>query len=291
MVPGLWQTVALPDPDIGTRLQQPLYLLPGPPDHVRSKLRNRDPQLVVDEIEYDYRLFPNLAEIMIETDTFTASSKHVEGVCHEILKRKLKISLSTNARVDCKPELFPLMKKAGFPWLNVGFEFGTDEQLKAVKKGTTIEQSRRFAVAAKKAELKVHGCFMRGAPGETRKSAEQTIEFAKSIPMDTAQFTGITVYPSTEMYEQALREEYLITRDWTEWLNPDKEQITNLIYDNLTTAEINELVDKGLKEFYLRPSQVWRIAQGMRTWGDVKSKFYGFLKFLDYTTQIIAPPR
>jgi len=52
---------------------------------------------------------------------------------------------------------------------------------------------------------------------------------------------------------------------------------------NLTTAEINQLVDKGLKEFYLRPSQIWRIAGGISTWGDVKSKFYGFLKFLDYT--------
>ncbi len=248
------------------------------------KLRTRDPRLVVDEIEYDYKLFPDLAEIMIETDTFTASPKHVQGVCEEILRRNLKISLSTNARVDCKVELFPLMKKAGFRWLNVGFEFGTNEQLKAVKKGTTIEQARRFAIAAKKAGLKVHGCFMIGAPGETRESALKTIAFAKSIPMDTVQFTGITVYPGTEMYEQAKQEGCLITKDWTEWLNPAKEQITNLRYENLTTEEINELVDKGLKEFYLRPSQIWRIAKGIRTWGDVKSKFYGFLKFLDYTT-------
>jgi len=139
-------------------------------------------------------------------------------------------------------------------------------------------------LAAKKAGLKIHGCFMIGAPGETRESALQTIAFAKSIPMDTVQFTGITVYPGTEMYEQARQEGYLITKDWTEWLNPDKEQITNLKYDNLTTEEINELVDKGLKEFYLRPSQIWRIARGISTWGDVKSKFYGFLKFLDYTS-------
>ncbi len=248
------------------------------------KLRNRDPKLVVDEMEYDLRLFPQLAEIMIETDTFTASPKHVQGVCEEILRRDLKVSLSTNARVDCKPELLPLMKRAGFRWLNVGFEFGTNEQLQAVKKGTSVEQSIRFAWAAKKAGLKVHGCFLIGAPGDTRESALKTIALARRIPMDTVQFTGITVYPGTEMYEQARQHGCLITRDWTEWLNPAKEQITNLKYDNLTTAEINELVDKGLKEFYLRPSQIWRIAQGIRTWGDIKAKFYGFLKFLDYTT-------
>jgi len=124
---------------------------------------------------------------------------------------------------------------------------------------------------------------MIGAPGETRESALKTIEFAKSIPMDTVQFTGITVYPGTEMYEQAKKENYLITKDWTEWLSKDKEQITNLKYLNLTTREINELVDKGLKEFFLRPSQILNILRGIRTWGDLKSKFYGFLKFLDYT--------
>jgi hypothetical protein len=46
-----------------------------------KKLRMRDPWLVVDEIEYDLSLFPDLREVMFETDTFTASTEHVSGVC------------------------------------------------------------------------------------------------------------------------------------------------------------------------------------------------------------------
>ncbi|MEE9528662.1 MAG: cobalamin-dependent protein, partial [Dehalococcoidia bacterium] len=61
-----------------------------------KKLRMRDPELVVDEIEYAFSLFPYLREVMFETDTFTASPKHVEGVCEVILKRNLKITWSCN---------------------------------------------------------------------------------------------------------------------------------------------------------------------------------------------------
>ena len=71
------------------------------------------------------KLFPQLNEIMFETDTFAASRKHAQGVCEEIMKRGLKISWSCNARVDIDLTLLPLMKKAGCRMLMVGFEFGT----------------------------------------------------------------------------------------------------------------------------------------------------------------------
>jgi len=113
-----------------------------------KKLRMRDPKLVVDEIEYDFSLFPYLREVMFETDTFTASPKHVEGVCREILKRNLKITWSCNCRTDVDLKLLPLMRQAGCRMLMVGFEFGTQEALDAVKKGTTLEQSERCNLSA-----------------------------------------------------------------------------------------------------------------------------------------------
>ena len=132
-----------------------------------KKLRMRDPELVVDEIEYNFALFPYLREIMFETDTFTASPPHVQGVCEEILSRNLEVTWSCNCRTDVDLNLLPLMKKAGCRMLMVGFEFGTQESLDAVKKGTTLEHSIRLATEAKRLGLTVHGCFMFGAPGET----------------------------------------------------------------------------------------------------------------------------
>ncbi|GAB4257108.1 MAG: hopanoid biosynthesis associated radical SAM protein HpnJ [Deferrisomatales bacterium] len=245
-------------------------------------LRMRDPRLVVDEIEYDRRLFPQVREIMFETDTFTAVPDHARGVCEELLRRNLRLTWSCNCRVDVDLELLPLLKRAGCRMLMVGFEFGTQQALDAVKKGITLDQSRRFAERARRLGFTLHGCFMIGAPGETRQSARATIEFAKSLPLDTVQISGICVYPGTELYRWAREEGALVPRDWTQWVGPDCEQVTLLSYPQLSKADIDALIDEGLREFYLRPSQMWRMARSIRGWGDLRRKLYGLKSFVDY---------
>lgn len=246
------------------------------------KLRFRDPKLVVDEIAYDLQLFPYLKEIMFETDSFTASPKHTRGICEEILRRNIKISWNCNTRVDLDLALLPLMKKAGCRMLMTGFEFGDQSLLDAVKKGTTLEQARQFAREAKRNGLTIHGCFMIGAPNETSVSANNTIEFAKSLPLDTVQFSGICVYPGTEMYYWAREKGYLIPKDWREWINDDLEQITLLDYPQLTKEEIDKFIDKGLRSFYFRPRQILNMILNIRSLEDLKRKIFGLKSFIDY---------
>lgn len=248
------------------------------------KLRIRDASKVVDEMENDLALFPNLKEIMFETDTFTAVSSHVRKVCEEIIKRGLhkKISWSCNVRVDIQLDLLPLMKKANCRMLMVGFEFGTNKQLNAVKKGTTIELGRKFAQTANELGFIIHGCFMIGAPEETKKSAQKTINFAKSLPLDTIQVSGIAVYPGTELYDWAKANNYITASDWKDWVNKGHEQITLLSYPQMSKVEIDAYIDKALREFYLRPKQIWKMLLAIRTWEDVVRKFYGLKGFLDY---------
>ena len=248
------------------------------------KLRMRDAKKVVDEMEYDLKLFPDLREIMFETDTFTAVPAHAKEVCEEIIKRGLnkKISWSCNVRVDIDLSLLPIMKKAGCRMLMVGFEFGTNEQLNSVKKGTTIEMGRKFAETAAKLGFVNHGCFMIGAPNETKESAQNTIDFAKSLPLDTIQVSGIAVYPGTELYNWAKENNYITANDWIDWVDKNHEQVTLLSYPQMKKNDIDFYIDKALREFYLRPKQVWKMLLAIRTWDDVKRKFYGLKSFLDY---------
>lgn len=247
-------------------------------------LRLRDPKVIVDEMEYDLKLFPGLKEIMFETDTFTAVPDHVKSVCNEIIKRGLnkKICWSCNVRVDIDLKLLPLMKKAGCRMLMIGFEFGSQKDLDAVKKGVSLEQSREFAETASKLGFTLHGCFMIGAPGETKETAEMTVNFAKSLPLDTVQFSGICVYPGTEMYDWAKKHKYIDVKDWTDWVDKNHEQRTILNYPDFPKEMINEYVDKGLKEFYLRPNQIIRMLKNIQSPSDLMRKFYGLKKFADY---------
>lgn len=244
------------------------------------KLRMRHPELVVDEIEYDFSLFPYLREVMFETDTFTSSPKHVRGICEEILRRGLQVTWSCNCRTDADPKLLPLMKRAGCRMLMVGFEFGTQESLDSVKKGTILEQSVRLAEEARKLGFTVHGCFMIGAPGETRESALQTIEFAKSLPMDTVQFSGICAYPGSDIYTWSRQKDFLVPNSWREWVDENWEQVTVLSYPELSKGEIDQLIDRGLREFYFRPRQLMNMALAIRSPDDLKRKLYGFKMFI-----------
>lgn len=249
------------------------------------RLRNRTAMQVVDEMEHDLMLHPQIREIMFETDTFAAERQHVFDVCNEIIKRGLnkKISWSCNMRVNTDLDLLPLMRKAGCRMLMTGFEFGYDEGLKAINKGgVSVDMAREYAMEADKLGFTIHGCFMIGAPGETKQTAQKTIDFAKSLPLDTVQITGVASYPGTSIYKWAKENNFLRADNWREWLNAEKEQRTLLSYPQFSSEDIDEYIDKGLKEFYLRPKQMWKMFLSIRTFGDLLRKLHGFKAFVDY---------
>ncbi len=249
------------------------------------KLRNRTAMKVVDEMEHDLKLHPQIREIMFETDTFAADKAHVIEVCNEIIRRGInkKITWSCNMRVDTDLEVLSLMRKSGCRMLMTGFEFGYDDGLKAINKGgVNVDMARRYAIEANKQGFTIHGCFMIGAPGETHETAQKTIDFAKSLPLDTIQITGVATYPGTSLYKWAKENRFIRANDWREWLNAEKEQRTLLNYPQFTSQEIDEYIDKGLKEFYLRPKQMWKMFISIRSVGDLLRKLHGFKAFVDY---------
>ncbi|MFA6280982.1 MAG: cobalamin-dependent protein, partial [Candidatus Omnitrophota bacterium] len=66
------------------------------------RYRFRTPKNVVDELEYDIKLCPQIkgGEFFFEDDTFTVDKERAILICEEILRRNLKITFSVNARVD-----------------------------------------------------------------------------------------------------------------------------------------------------------------------------------------------
>jgi len=251
------------------------------------RYRTMSPQRVLDEMEWDLALFPSLREIMFEDDTLTLSTHldRLREICEGILSRGLhrRVSWSCNARPDLvdKPTL-ALMKRAGARMFCVGFEFGNDEMLRRIKKGIGTEKMREFARNAADAGIRVHGCFMIGGPGETRETARQTIRLAQELPIDTCQFTGVAAYPGTAYYDWAKRNGYVVAKDWSDWVDEDREQRGVVDIPGLSMREIEALVDEGLKGFYLRPGQMRRIARNLKSLSDVRTKLHGLRSFVGY---------
>jgi hypothetical protein len=70
--------------------------------------------------------------------------------------------------------------------------------------------------------------------------------------------------------------------DWREWVSDTCEQVTLLSYPQLPKEKIDELIDQGLREFYLRPRQILKMLTAVRSWTDIKRKLYGGWSYLRY---------
>jgi radical SAM superfamily enzyme YgiQ (UPF0313 family) len=218
--------------------------------------RKRSVESVVQEFLYIEHAFPDAKEVFLEDDTFTADPKRVEEFCRKKIRARSKILWSCNARADVPLQTLKLMKEAGCRLLCVGFESGSQAVLNDVRKGTTLPRVKQFMLDARKAGILVHGCFMVGNPADTKETARATIELAKELNPDSAQFFPIMVYPGTESYEFFRKKGWLVTQDFEKWV--DERGWHNCMVDmpGLSAGEIVALCDQGRKEFYMRPGYV-----------------------------------
>ncbi len=250
-----------------------------------TRYRLRSAENVVDEIERDIKLCPRVlrgGEFFFEDDTFTVDKARAVGICEEIMRRGLKITFSVNARADnADLELFRIMKKAGCRELLVGFESGAQTVLDKMNKHIGLAQSRSFMDSARAAGLEVHGCFVIGLPGETESSAKETINFALSLGLTTAQFSGAVPFPGTTFFRECKDMGWLKAEDWSGWLN-DGEQHGVVGYPQFSQERINYYVDFGLKQYYFRPQYIWQFAFKTRSITDIYRKIRGAGNFISY---------
>ena len=218
--------------------------------------RKRSIANVIEELKYIKENFRGVKEIFLEDDTFTADAKRAEEFCNAKIKAGIKILWSCNARADVPLETLRLMKKSGCRLLCVGFESGSQAVLNAASKGTTPKGMLEFMDNARKAGILVHGCFMVGNPLDNAETIRATIELAKSLNPDTAQFFPIMVYPGTATYNFFKEKGYLVTDDFSRWVDEKGWHNCMVSMPELSNREIVAWCDTARKEFYLRPSYI-----------------------------------
>ncbi|NLO92540.1 MAG: radical SAM protein [Elusimicrobia bacterium] len=194
---------------------------------------------VIEEMRFIEKELPQVRSLMIQDDTFTQD--RITEFCHARLKAGLKLPWSCYCRADLSAETLQLMKRAGALNLHVGFESADDGILKNVRKGLTRERMTRFAVDARSAGLRLHGDFALGFPGETRETAQATIDWALQIRPHTAQFQLMIPFPGTPFHD------YLAQRGWL-----DKNGYPS--YPDLSSAELESISKRAYRRFYLHPA-------------------------------------
>lgn len=116
-------------------------------------------------------------------------------------------------------ELVTKAKDAGCETIIFGLETGDQDELKFIRKKSTLEQARNAVVLAKESGIHVRANFMLGFPISTEKTLTNTIRFARSLPIDNCRFFIVTPLPNTELWEY-VHSHNLIAHD-IDWKNFD----------------------------------------------------------------------
>lgn len=162
-------------------------------------IRNRSVESVITELKsLPYEGF------MFYDDELNVS-KSLLQLMHAIagLNRDLRL------RGFVKSELFTkdqaeAMYAAGFRWILVGFESGSEQILKTINKKATRADNTRCVEIARKAGLKVKALMSLGHPSESFKTIGETRDWLEEVRPDDFDATVITTYPGTPYYDLAV---------------------------------------------------------------------------------------
>lgn len=212
--------------------------------------RYRSAQNILEEIRVLKEKY-GVEFIVFSDDLFVANRKRVLEFCNLLKKEKLGVEWSSSMRVNVvDPELLKEMRSAGCVWASFGIESGSQKILNELNKGVTVEQAEKGIRMAREAGIKVDASFMMGAPGETRETVEETIEFCKRNDFYVTFFL-VTPYPGTPLYEQVKHK----VKNLDEWVS-DLDDATKFTI-NLTSMSDGELLalkkeaEKRTRENYL----------------------------------------
>lgn len=244
-----------------------------------KKLRRRSVPKMMDEIEYIMDRF-GISQFFIWADTFTANRDYVTQFCQAIMDKGLEIGWTCNSRVDTvDPSLLEAMARAGCWMISYGIESGNQAVLDQAKKKITVHQSREAVKMARRTGIKVAGHFVLGLPGETEETLKETIDFALTLDIDTAQFYCAVPFPGSSLYEEAK------AQGWIEGANFEDFRQDNAVMNlpGLSPLIVNDYRKKGFRRFYLRPSRFLRMLNCMSISG-IGETIKGGVRFIKWTS-------
>ncbi|MFA4955765.1 MAG: radical SAM protein [Candidatus Methanoperedens sp.] len=212
--------------------------------------RPRSPENVLLEIEHLVKEY-GIREIHFEDDNLTFDRERSRMIFQGIIDKRLDITWTTPNGVaiwKLDEELLKLMKKSGCYQLNLGIESGNEQVLRQIiKKPLKLEKVGEIVRKIREIGIWTHGFFIIGMPGETKKTMEDTINFATSIDLDSANFFIATPYPGTELYELCKNNGFIKDYD----LRALMVQSSMISTGEFSCGELLELQKKAYRRFML----------------------------------------
>ncbi|MEE8190841.1 MAG: radical SAM protein [Candidatus Scalindua sediminis] len=234
-----------------------------------KKYRWRSVENIIEEIKIMHAEYGFYSIVFLD-DNFVAKISRTRELCEEILRQNLDFKWWCMARTDIlakNPDTVELMAKAGCFQVFLGLESPNDEILESYNKHASGRTGDTAIKLLHKNGIRVHGSFIIGGLTETEEDILSTVKYAKKLKVDLAQFSVLTPYPGTALYNEL--KERIKVKDW------DQYDCLHSVFDtnNLTTEQINKMVKTVYRKFYLSPERILIQLKGL-----TPKKLFGLIR-------------
>jgi len=201
--------------------------------------RTRSVESILNELDEIYS--QGYETCIFVDDNFSLLPERVLKICRGIKKRKIKMDLHCEGRVDrASFDVLKEMKEAGFSTIYYGMESGVQKVLDYYKKGTTTEQIRNAVKNSKKIGLNTIGSFIIGSPVETREDILKTLRFASDLRI-ILQINSLDIVPGSILWSELNKDNKVGKDDWKRVYGASK------YYNNFSREELSDLIEYGYK--------------------------------------------
>ncbi len=240
-----------------------------------KRIRTRSISNIREELLLLYHEY-GVREFHIEDEVFTMKKEHVTGFCEMVqeLDLDMAFALPNGVRLDSlTPELVQMMEKTGFYSMGLGIESGSDRILKVMRKHLSCEQTReQIKMIKQNSKIHLTGFFLMGHPEETVEDIESTARFARSLPIDKANFLFLFPLPGTPIWEE-YRKTLDGPIDWEQFL---AYQMTEGL-SPIPPEQLHRLQRRAILAFYLRPRIVLQLLRQIKSFNQFKILWKRFL--------------
>jgi anaerobic magnesium-protoporphyrin IX monomethyl ester cyclase len=190
-----------------------------------NQVRARSPKSVTDEFR-DLVTRYGAKRITFTDETFGVNRRSTIEILDAIVDQGLSqgVRLDLHTRVDAvDEELLEKLKRAGCTAIGFGVESGNEEILRRSGKGITLHQVRKSVAMTKRLGIRTKSYFILGFPNETKRTAWDTINFARKLNTDSVSIGIMMPFPKTGIGEMIRRGEGGYRRLSTDWADYNKQ--------------------------------------------------------------------
>src|SRR5262249_49610629 len=149
-------------------------------------------------------------------EMFVLNKEHVMGICDEILASGHDFNIWAYARIDTiRDEFLQKLKQAGFRWLALGIESGSQHVRDGVEKGRFGSgEILKTVRKVQEAGIYIIGNYIFGLPDDTVESMQETLDLALEANCEFANFYSAMAYPGSKLYDLAQKKGWDLPTSW-----------------------------------------------------------------------------